>query len=245
MSKSLFFNSIIRDKEKCDEKNSRTLLDNLVTTCHKGFIDFDAGDGVERSIGQLLGIELVGFPVGETLALAELLMEEKGVNLGQAEVGDAVVLDQRLQLDKTFRFKRLAPFAEVLEIILCREPDLDEIGVFEQRLETIGKFLYLVEPEQIAHLPHRKLHKAHTIGDALLERRTRLGVEADELGRFAYLSDSDFGLFQIDDCYRVSGKLLDGKFGELFLADGIRNCLRCSHLLRLRLYYIRGRATDA
>ena len=216
-----------------------------MTTRHEGFVDFDTGDGVERSIGQLLGIELVGFPVGETLSLAELLLEEKGVDLGQAEVGDAVVLDQRLQLDESFRFERFAPFAEVLEVVLRGEPDLDEVGILEELLETIGKFLNLVEPEEIAHLPHRKLDEAHAIGDALLEGRTRLGVEADELARLANLPDSNFGLFQIDDCHRVSVELLDGEFGELFLADGIRNCLRCSHLLRLRLYYTGGRATDA
>ncbi len=221
------------------------MLDDLVTTRHEGFVDFDTGDGVERSIGQLLGIELVGFPVGETLSLAELLLEEKGVDLGQAEVGDAVVLDQRLQLDESFRFERFAPFAEILEVVLRGESDLDEVGILEELLETIGKFLNLVEPEEIAHLPHRKLDEAHAIGDALLEGRTRLGVEADELARLANLPDSNFGLFQIDDCHRVSVELLDGEFGELFLADGIRNCLRCSHLLRLRLYYIGGRATDA
>ena len=221
------------------------MLDDLVTTRHEGFVDFDTGDGVERSIGQLLGIELVGFPVGETLSLAELLLEEKGVDLGQAEVGDAVVLDQRLQLDESFRFERFAPFAEILEVVLRGESDLDEVGILEELLETIGKFLNLVEPEEIAHLPHRKLDEAHAIGDALLEGRTRLGVEADELARLANLPDSNFGLFQIDDCHRVSVELLDGEFGELFLADGIRNCLRCSHLLRLRLYYTGGRATDA
>ena len=190
-----------------------------MTAGHEGFVDLDTGDGVEGGIGELTGIELVGLPVGETLALAELEPEEKGVDLGKTEVDDAIGLDQLLQFDEALGFELLVPLAQVLEIVLGGEAHLHHIGILEQRLQTIGELLYLVEPEKIAHLSDRKLHQANTIGHALLERGTCLGVEPDNLARFAYLAHGDLGLFEVDDRHRMPGELLGREVGKFLFAD--------------------------
>ena len=102
------------------KKESCALLDDVVTTRHEGFVDLDTGDGIEGGIGELLGIELIGFPIGEALALAELEAEKKGIDLGKTEVDDAIGLDQILQFDKSLGLKFLIPLAQVLEIVLRR-----------------------------------------------------------------------------------------------------------------------------
>ncbi len=73
-------------------------------------IDADAGPRVDGGI-LLLGFgELWCLPVGELLALADLLLEQDGVNLLQAHVGYLILLDQLLQFNKA---SWLQPWADV------------------------------------------------------------------------------------------------------------------------------------
>ena len=117
------------------------------------------------------------------------------------------------------RFEVSAPPENVV-VIVDRQPDFDNIGIFEQRfykVENSGS----VESEQIAMLAGRKLEQCNFIGLAFFERRASFGVETDVgvLVEIAQCSTSFFG--SVDDCNRfdTTGILNGRQLGELLLGD--------------------------
>ena len=100
-------------------------------------VDLQACPGVDGCVA-LLGVgELGGFPVGELLSLADLVLEEDGVNLLQAHVGDLVLLDEGLQLDEAGGVD-VGDAGELVEVVAGGEADLDAGFVLEQALEGLG-----------------------------------------------------------------------------------------------------------
>ena len=130
------------------------------------------------------GIELLrlgqcfGFPIGEALALRNLLAEEDSVDFLQAFVFDAEGADILLQFDAGALFEG-GPLVQHHEVILEREADLDGVGAFQQGDDREGQSRQ-VEAEQEAVLVGRYLEQGHLVHPSLGKRRARLAVNAHQ-----------------------------------------------------------------
>ena len=105
-------------------------------------VEPETGPGVDCGIGLLLGRESVGLPVGKSLAFGYALAEDDSVDLLERSVGDVILLDERLQLDKALRLN-LARASENREVVVDREPNLGNGGVAQEVDEPVE------EPEDV------------------------------------------------------------------------------------------------
>ena len=116
-------------------------------TCQQEVIDAQAGPCVNGGIA-LLGLgELGGFPIGELLVLADLVLKKDGINLLQAHVGDVVLLDELLQFNKSSRMQ-FSHASKLMEIIGGGQADLDNGLIFKEFPEHIGQFRLLQTEEE-------------------------------------------------------------------------------------------------
>ena len=94
-------------------------------------VDAQAGPRVDGGIG-LLGIgEVGGFPVRELLAFADLFLEEDGVDLLQAHVGDVILLDKLLEFDEAY-WLEVTHACQLMEIVGCRQSYLGDALILEE-----------------------------------------------------------------------------------------------------------------
>ena len=79
-------------------------------------VDAQAGPRVDGGIA-LLGVgQLRGFPVGELLPFADFLLEEDGVDLLKALIGDFILLHELLQFDKSC-WMEVAHTRQLVEVV--------------------------------------------------------------------------------------------------------------------------------
>ena len=141
-------------------------------------VDLEAGPGVDGGI-LLLGVgEVGGFPVGELLALADLLLEDDGVDLLQAHVGDGILLDEFLQLGEAGGVEGGVEAHELVEVICGREADFDDGCVLQELPQGCGQ-AGLVEAEEEGVGLGRELEQGDAVPLAALEAGPGLGVKAD------------------------------------------------------------------
>lgn len=144
-------------------------------------VDLEAGPGVDGGV-LLLGVgEGGGFPVGELLGFADLLLEEDGVDLLQAHVGDLVVGDEFLQLGESGGTQGGLEAPELVEVVVGREPDFADGAVLEELQQGLGQAC-LVEAEEEGVGVGRELEQGDVVSLAALEAGTGLGVEPHGLG---------------------------------------------------------------
>lgn len=86
-------------------------------------VDMNAAPCVRGGISALSLSELLGFPVAESLSLADFLMEEVGVDFLQAHILDAEFLSHILQLDEISRLE-IASAMQLQEVIMPRQSPL-------------------------------------------------------------------------------------------------------------------------
>ena len=142
----------------------------------QALIDAQAGPCIDGCV-TLLGIAQLGrLPVGELLVFADLLLEKDGIDLLQAHVGDAVLLDQLLQFDESGGMDVAQP-GQLMEIVGSRETHLNDAGVLEVLLEW-GSDARFVQADQKGVGVGRELQQGDAVPLAALEAGACLGVKA-------------------------------------------------------------------
>ena len=111
------------------------------------FIDFETRPSVDGGIA-LLGIgERGGLPIGELLPLADLHLEKDGKNLLEAHVGDAILLDELLQLDEAGR-AAVTDACKLMKIVTRGETYLDARLIFKVLLEELRNTSFVQAEEE-------------------------------------------------------------------------------------------------
>jgi hypothetical protein len=119
--------------------------------------------------------QIVGFPVGQLLALCDFLTEEIGVNFLQAHVLNAQGLHLMLELDERSGFE-IPAFAQ-LRMSPERESDLRDGVVAEQADDGVGH-VDAVETEEEGHVAGGHLQQGYLMVDIPAEGGACLGVES-------------------------------------------------------------------
>ena len=131
--------------------------------------------GVDGGI-PLLGIaELGGFPVGELLSFADLLLEKYGVDLLQAHVGDVVLLDQLLQFNEACGM-HVAYACELVKVVGGRKAHLDDTGIFQVFLEWGGDAC-LVQSKEECVVVDSELQQGDFVPFPTFEARSCFGIK--------------------------------------------------------------------
>ena len=139
-------------------------------------VDAQACPGVDGGIALLGFGELWGFPVGELLSLADLVLEEDGVDLLQAHVADAVLLDEVLELDEA-GWMDVGDAGQLVKVVGGGESDLGDAVVLEELLEWGGD-AGLVQAEQEGMVVGSQLQQGDVVALAAVEAGPGLGIES-------------------------------------------------------------------
>lgn len=145
-------------------------------------VEVDDSVGISGGVDALLLVKVVGFPIGELCALGDALAEEIGPKFLEAHIFDAHTCGEGLEVDVSCRMECLAAMGEHAEVVVKREADLKNCGIFEQFDEARGE-AHEVETEEETDTVACYLEEGHLILYTALERGAGLGVYAKNLER--------------------------------------------------------------
>lgn len=116
-------------------------------------IDSQTGNGVESSVSLLLFRQIRSFPVGQALSLGDAFVENDAVDAGERVVDNANSFDVLLEVDKTGGGEG-ADFIKVQEIVVDREANFEEDGIFEEVNQRLDH-TYFINSEKEAMFRRR------------------------------------------------------------------------------------------
>lgn len=161
-------------------------------------IEVDARIGIGGSIYTLLLVEMVGFPVRELSILADALAKEVGPKLLEAEIFDAHACGDVLKVNPSCRMKSFMTMGKHAPIVVEGKADLEDCGIFEKIDKTLRE-THEVETEEETDTIAGNLQQRHLILHSALERRARLGVDAEYLERTEIVDSTPGFAFALDD----------------------------------------------
>lgn len=172
----------------------------------------DDGVSVGSGVDALLLVEVVGFPVGELCALGDALAEEVGPKFLEAHILDAHACGEGLKVDVSGGVETLAAVGEHTEIVVEREANLENCGIFEE-FDEARREAHEVEAKEKADAVARNLEEGHLILHTALEGGACFSVNAENLeGAQVFDGAACFALALYNDdasAESVSGKRRD------------------------------------
>lgn len=158
------------------------LDEDIIASLHQSLqliVEVDASPRIGSGIHDLGRAQLGSLPVGESLRLADLLSEEIGVQLLQAEVENTEIGGYVLNVDEQSWLK-LASLVELQQVVVPGESYLRHFLVGQQS-DDRWRQSQLVESEEIAYIQCAHLEQSHDKRHTFLERRACLRIYTENL----------------------------------------------------------------